>query len=99
MGSNAKVYEKSDTSENAVALRAKYLGDLADTICSLVVESEYMEDEVAWLNYCGGKCDETGNEHFVQSQAHGGHHTCPKHPITGPFTCTICEAVVDVTKL
>ena len=96
MGSDAKAYEKFDTSENAKTLRTKYLGDLADTKCSLVVENEHTGDEVAWLNYNVGKCAMLKSEHFVQSRAHGGHHTYPKHPIKGPFKCLICEATVVI---
>ena len=56
MGSDAKTYEQDDTSKNAKTLRAKYLGNLADTKCTLVIENEHTGDEVAWLNYSVGKC-------------------------------------------
>ena len=96
MGSDAKAYEQDDTSKNAKTLRAKYLGNLADTKCTLVIENEHTGDEVAWLNYSVGKCAVLESAHFIQSRAYGGHHTYPQHPIKGPFKCVICEAPVKI---
>lgn len=99
MGSDAVNFELSNTSEESIRLRKKYLGYLADKDVELIVENVGEGiDEVAWMNYDrpSDECPESKSGHQVQTTAYGEHSSYSNPPIRGPFTCIFCYQTVEI---
>ena len=96
MGCDGKLYTLTDTSEESIALKNKYLGMLADKDCVLVVEGVGQGlDETAMLDYNGGYCNYLKDKYQVQSETHGIHDISFPANI-GPFKCAACEETVAI---